>query len=82
MLILILIDIQYTQNVVFSFEKGSNGQNHSSSVYYHLIKNIPQQNFSFPPVGGFPPTLFGKTWKQMLLNVMISSGCANKFFSE
>ena len=31
MLILVLIDVQYLQNVVFCFEKGSNGQNHSSS---------------------------------------------------
>ena len=28
MLILILIDAHYLQNVVFSFEKGSGGQNH------------------------------------------------------
>ena len=27
MLTLILIDLQYEQNIVFSFEKGSNGQN-------------------------------------------------------
>ena len=31
MLILILIDVQYSQTTVFSFEKGSNRQNHSSS---------------------------------------------------
>ena len=38
MLNLILIDnqyVQYVQNVAFSFEKSSNGQNHSSS-YSHL----------------------------------------------
>ena len=38
MLILILIDAQYLQKVVFIFEKGSNGQN-----YYSLIPT--QQNF-------------------------------------
>ena len=27
MLIIILIDVQFLQNVVFSFEKGANGQN-------------------------------------------------------
>ena len=27
MLIMILIDVQFLQNVVFSFEKGANGQN-------------------------------------------------------
>ena len=31
MLILVLIDVQYIQNVGFSFEKDSNGQNHSWS---------------------------------------------------
>ena len=39
MLILIVIDVQYLQNVVLRFEEGSNGQNHSSSNTYHLIKN-------------------------------------------
>ena len=29
MLVLILTDVQYLQNVVFSLEKGSDGQNHS-----------------------------------------------------
>ena len=31
MLILILIDVQHLRKTVFSFEKGSNRQNHSSS---------------------------------------------------
>ena len=38
MLILILIDVQYSQNAVFSFENFSNRQNHSSSGSHHLIK--------------------------------------------
>ena len=38
MQILILINVQYLQNVVFSFEKGLNGQNYSSSDFHHLIK--------------------------------------------
>ena len=37
MLILILIDVQYSQNAAFSFEKGSNCQNHSSSGYLHPV---------------------------------------------
>ena len=37
MLILILIDVQYLNNVVFSFEKYSNGQNHSSSGPHHYL---------------------------------------------
>ena len=45
MLILILIDVQYSQKAVFSFEKGSNGRNHSSSGSHHLIKKIlPHSN--------------------------------------
>ena len=43
MLILILINVQYSQNAVFSFEKFSNRQNHSSSDSHHLVKKSPQQ---------------------------------------
>ena len=45
MLILILIDVQYSQNAVFSFEKGSNCQNHSSSGSHHPVKNSPSKIF-------------------------------------
>ena len=50
MLILILIDVQYLSKVVFSFEKGPNGQDHSSSSSPHPIKKIPppQQIFDQP----------------------------------
>ena len=46
MLILILIDVQYSQNAVFSFEKSSNRQNHSSSDSHHLVKKIPPAVFT------------------------------------
>ena len=39
MLILILIDFRYSQNVVLSVEKGSNGQNHSLSDSSHPINS-------------------------------------------
>ena len=39
MLIFILIDVQYSQKAVFSLEKGSNCQNHSSSGSFHLVKS-------------------------------------------
>ena len=39
MLKLILIDVQYLQKAVFSFEKGSNHQNHSSSGSNHPVKD-------------------------------------------
>ena len=45
MLILILIDVQYSQNAIFSFEWGSNCKNHSSSGSHHLLKKFPL----FPP---------------------------------
>ena len=43
MLILVLSDVQYSQNTVFSFEKFSNHQNCSSSGSQHLVKKSPEQ---------------------------------------
>ena len=59
MLILILLDVQYLQKAVFSFEKGSNCQNHSSSGSLYPVKKSPQVKFSILPSGGFtsPPPL-------------------------
>ena len=45
MLIFILIDVQYSQKAVFSFEKGSNRQNHSSSGSLHLVKKFSPVKF-------------------------------------
>ena len=61
MLILILIVGRSSQNAGFSFEKGSNCQNSSSSSGSHYpLKKSPQQNFWFPPTpndwGGIYPT--------------------------
>ena len=49
MLILILINVQYLQIVVFSFEKCLTDQNYSSSGSHQPMKQSPspQQNFSF-----------------------------------
>ena len=50
MLILILIDVQYSQKAVFSFEKGSNGQNYLLFFKFQPpSKKIPQQNVWFLP---------------------------------
>ena len=46
MLILILVDVHHLQNNVFSFEKCSNGQNHSSSSH-HPDKKISPAKFPF-----------------------------------
>ena len=40
---LMLIDIQYLQNIVFSFEKNLNIQNLSLSDFHHLIKKFPSK---------------------------------------
>ena len=47
MLILILINVHYLQNNVFSFEKSSNGQIHFSGSHHH-DKMISQAKFPFP----------------------------------
>ena len=57
MLILISIDIQYLQNVVFSYKKESRGQNHSLSDSYYPIKKFLQANFPSP----LPLSTIGKT---------------------
>ena len=46
MLILIVIDVQYSQKVVFSFENGSNRKNQSSSRCLHLVKKFPTSKIS------------------------------------
>ena len=40
MLILFLIGVQYSQNAIFSSEKGSNYQDHSAGSH-HLVKKTP-----------------------------------------
>ena len=45
MLILIIIDVQYLQNVVFSFEKVLSGQNHSFSGSHHWKKKSLSAKF-------------------------------------
>ena len=41
MLVLILIDVQYSQKAGFSFEKSLNRQNHISSGFLSLVKTFP-----------------------------------------
>ena len=48
MLSLILINVKYLQNLVFSSEKSSNVQNHSLSDSHHSIKKFPLQNLLSP----------------------------------
>ena len=49
MLILALIDVWYSQKAIFSFQKGSIGQNHSSSGSHCLVKKSSLAKFLIPP---------------------------------
>ena len=72
MLLLILIKVQYLQNAVFSFEKGLNDQNHSSSDSYHPIKKPPPSKISHPPTGwgGGVPLPLNATWKTLKMDIL------------
>ena len=48
MLILILIDVQYLQNIIFSFDIGLKGQTQFSLDFHHQIKKIPPPKFTIP----------------------------------
>ena len=64
---LILVDVQYLRNVVFCFEKGLNGQKHSSSDFKHPVEKSPPAKFLIPPNwGNFPPVI-NAIWKTLLL---------------
>ena len=59
MLILILIDVEYSQKAVFAFEKGSNAQNHFFLGSKHLVKKSPPSKISDLP---HPLMVFEKPW--------------------
>ena len=69
-LISILIDVQYLQNDVFYFEKGLNGQMHSSSDAHHLIRKSTPSKISYSPStrGLFPPPL-NAIWKTLISGI-------------
>ena len=62
MLILILINVQYLQDVVFDFEKGLNGQNHSWPDSHHPIKKSPTKIPHSLPFGEIRPLSLNTTW--------------------
>ena len=47
-------DVLYLQNVVSNFEKGWNGQSHSSDLYHPIKKS--SSKILHPPTGGVSPT--------------------------
>ena len=64
-----IIDVQYLQNVVFSIENSSNGQNHSLSDSHHQITRqkppYPHNNISHlshQEDSPYPVMLFEKPW--------------------
>ena len=79
MLILILSDVQYSENAVFSFEKSLDRQNHSRGSH-HLVKKFlpsPQQNSSPSNWGG----ICLSTPYRYLENPGIHFNCKAKIFS-
>ena len=65
-LILILIDVQYLQNVFFFFDKGSKGQNHAFQESHLPIRNHPSKySHSSPTRGNFPLHL-NVIWKTLV----------------
>ena len=76
MLILILIDVQYSQKAVFSFEKDLNCQNHSSSGSLHPVKKSPTSKISDsnPHWGSiFPPSPYRYLENSEHLHMLFSS---------
>ena len=67
MLILVLIDVQYSQKAIFSFEKGMIGQNISSGSHHPVKKSPSKISDSFPHWGESspPPTLLTAIWKTL-----------------
>ena len=70
MLILILIDVQYSRKATFSFKKSLNCQNHSFSGSISLVKKSPPVKFQISPHwgGGSLPLAPAPTviWKTLL----------------
>ena len=69
MLILILIDVQYLQNLVFSFENGSNVQNHSLLDSHHSIKKFPLAKFPIPLLKIFSCLPLNTIWKTLIWGI-------------
>ena len=69
MLILVLIDVQYSQKAIFSFEKGLIGQNHTPlQVPTTRWKNSPPSKISDPS------TLLTAIWKTLIKYDIIDYG--------
>ena len=72
MSIFILTDVQYSQKAVFSFQKGSNRQDYSSSGSLHLVKNPPSKISDSPHN---PLALFGRPKYIKVYGPFLWKGC-------
>ena len=72
MLIFVLIDVQYSQKAIFSFEKGADRQNHSCSDFFHPVKKFPLVKFTISPN---PLLLFGRPEYIKLYGSFLWIGC-------
>ena len=66
MLILILIDVYYSHNAVFNFEKGSNCQNHSSLNSHNPVNSPHWGGENLTP---HPTPSLTAIWKTLLCGV-------------
>ena len=64
MLLLILIDVQYSQKAIFSFKKGLNCQDHSSSGSFHPVNLPPPSKISDSPP--LPPSPLTTIWNTLI----------------
>ena len=77
-LILILMNVQFLRDVVSSFEKGWNSQNHSSSDFRKPMKNLLHSKiFNCLHLGKFSPTPNG-IWKKPELFICMTRGFLKK----
>ena len=77
MSILILIDVKFSKEADFSFEKSSNRQNHSFSGSLHPVKKFPHSKISDsnPLPEGFSHPPRTAIWKT--LNIYICCSLVN-----
>ena len=79
MLIFILVDVQYSQNAVFSFEKCGNHENHSSSGFHLPVKNSLISKISYPPLPPLTAYLENSSLSACLF-MFLYLFCAQKHF--
>ena len=69
MLVLILTDVKYLQNVTFNFEKSWNSRNHSSDSHQSMKNSLPSKTYHAPPQcgGEISPLTRNTFWKTIYI---------------